>query len=75
MAARESAEVKAAVADVVAGKLTRQGAAEAYGVSESSIYRAMQRHELGRVKRKPRAPRGQPLPEPYHFADGTPLTI
>lgn len=73
MAARESAEVKAAVADVVAGARTRKEAAEHYQVAESSIYRAMQRHDLGRVQRKPRAPRGLPLPEPYYFADGTPI--
>jgi hypothetical protein len=43
-------------------------------VAESSITRAMKRHGLPALPKGPRPRPPVPLPEPYRFADGSPLT-
>jgi transposase len=72
MAARESAEVRAALADVQAG-MSRNDAAARHGVALSSITRAMRRRELPQLPKGPRPSAPASLPEPYRFADGSPL--
>ena len=75
MAARESAAVLEALAAVQAGTMTRAAAAERYGVAPSSITRALARRKLPHLRPGRRAQPVPPLPEPYHFGDGTPLVL
>lgn len=71
---RESAAVERAVARYQAGGHTIAAAAEAEGVARSTLQRALRRRgvEPGAPGRRP-SPRL--VPEPYYFADGTPLTL
>ena len=61
MSARESAEVRAALAAIDAG-MSRREAAALHGVDESSIYRARARRGLSRLPRA--APPPAPVREP-----------
>lgn len=72
MAARESAEVRAAIVDIANG-MTRAEAAKLHGVAPSTITRAMARREMPTLRSGRRTRAVQPLPEPFHFGDGTPL--
>jgi transposase-like protein len=75
MSGRESAAVLKALAEVLENGKSKLEAARLHDISPSTLFRALNRHRASEAtpsqQRKSKYP---PLPEPFHFHDGTPLT-
>ena len=80
MTARESAAVERAVQDVLANGKSQADAARDCGVSYSTLIRAIRRRGIPPIGRRQnheqraRSTAGE-LPDPYRFADGSPLLL
>lgn len=72
---RESAAVERAVALYQSGGMTIAAAAAEAGVDRVTLTRALRRRGVPpALGGRPPAP-PPPMPEPYYFADGTPLVV